>query len=163
MLRAFSGLIRINSNKHRCSIYNKFQNCIHFTPKNHIIPYKFIISINFSYSQYMESKPRLSNKEETLSFLKENNINYHLENHEKAETVQAGLDLIKTTQFQPEQYTFCKNLFIKNKAGGLILLTANPVKIFNNIIYRLVILVSKYSKKYSRPNQEISGKQKKIS
>jgi hypothetical protein len=73
----------------------------------------------------MENKFRLSNKDDTLNFLKENNIQFEVEDHEKAETTQEGLDKVKTEKVK--DWTFCKNLFLKNKAGGYILLTAHHV------------------------------------
>lgn len=59
-------------------------------------------------------------------------ITYHVEDHEAANSVKDGLTNIKTDKFKQEEYTFVKNLFFKNKAGGLHLLTANHVKYMLN-------------------------------
>lgn len=85
---------------------------------------KSLIKIYFSFS-LMESNLSLSNLDETINFLKNHNIHYYLETHEKAETVQEGLEKVKTDKILPEQFTFVKNLFLKNKAGGFYFLTAH--------------------------------------
>jgi hypothetical protein len=87
------------------------------------IKYKFNICNYFSYS--MENKFRLLNKDDTLNFLKEHHIPYEVEDHEKADTTQDGLEKVKTDKVK--NWTFCKNLFLKNKSGGHILLTAHHV------------------------------------
>jgi hypothetical protein len=92
---------------------------------SHIKKYKFNISNYFSFNS-MENKLRLLTKDETVNFLKENNIAFEVEDHEKADTTQQGLDLIKTDKVK--DWTFCKNLFLKNKSGGYILLTAHHVR-----------------------------------
>jgi hypothetical protein len=70
---------------------------------------------------------KLSNKENTLAYLDRQGISYHVEDHEAANTVEEGLKNIKTDKYKQDEYTFVKNLFIKNKAGGFYLLTANHV------------------------------------
>lgn len=72
---------------------------------------------------------RLNNKEDTLAYLKQNNIEYHVEDHEQANTVAEGLEKVKTNKLKPEEFTFVKNLFLKNKAGGFYLVSANHVLI----------------------------------
>ena len=87
--------------------------------------YKLFNSNYFSYS-IMESV-KLNGKEDTLNFLKEQGVEYHVEDHEKLETVQAALDILKTDKYKPEEYTFLKNLFFKNKTGGFFFITASHV------------------------------------
>jgi len=66
-------------------------------------------------------------KQETLDYLKSKNVDVsHIEDHEKIDTVQLGLEKLKSVSFKGE-YTFAKNLFLKSKAGGLYLLTVHPV------------------------------------
>ena len=67
----------------------------------------------------------LLNKEDTLKFLDQNKIDYFVEDHEQANTVQEGLERVRTEKLKPEDYTFVKNLFLKNKAGGFYLITAH--------------------------------------
>jgi len=87
---------------------------------------KILISNYFSLSN-MESTI-LRTKDEMLAFLKSNQIEiHHIEDHEKLETVQMGLDKFKNLQFLKGEFTFAKNLFMKSKAGGLYLLTVHPV------------------------------------
>ena len=96
-----------------------------YTPHKRI-QNKLIISNYFSFSN-MESTSHIINKEQTLNFLKEHGITvHHLEDHEKLETVQAGLDKFKAVAFSGE-FTFAKNLFMKSKARGLYLITVHPV------------------------------------
>ena len=70
---------------------------------------------------------KISNKENTLAYLDKQGIKYHVEDHEAANTVEDGLKYIKTEKFKEDEYTFVKNLFMKNKAGGFYLLTAHNV------------------------------------
>ncbi len=97
---------------------------------NYPIPSKlnnFNISKFYSYCT-MEDQILLTNKEETLAFLKKNDVTiYHMEDHEKLMTVQAGLDLFQKVNFTQGDFVFCKNLFMKNKTGTLYLLTVNHV------------------------------------
>ena len=83
----------------------------------------------------MECKDLLiKSKEDTLKFIKDNGFAvHHVEEHEKIDTVQAGLDKFKTVSFSGS-FTFAKNLFMKNKAGGLYLITVHPVNF--NLIFR---------------------------
>lgn len=92
--------------------------------------YLFKISKNYSFNK-MECKDLLiKSKEDTLKFIKDNGFAvHHVEEHEKIDTVQAGLDKFKTVSFNGS-FTFAKNLFMKNKAGGLYLITVHPVKFF---------------------------------
>jgi hypothetical protein len=88
--------------------------------------YKFNISNYFSYFNMENNKFRLSSKEDTLTFLKENNIPYEVEDHEKAENTQEGLERVKTDKVK--DWTFCKNFVIKQKSKGFILFTAHHVR-----------------------------------
>ncbi len=101
------------------------------SPLNH--PFesnKLIISNYFSFSN-MENTIQIRTKEETLAFLKNSGIEvHHIEEHEKLETVQAGLDKFKSVQFSKGEFTFVKNLFLKSKAGHCYLVTVHPVRIF---------------------------------
>lgn len=90
---------------------------------------KLIISNYYSFSTSMESKI-INNKEQTLHLLKENNVPFHVEEHEQANTVNEGLEKVKTDKYKADEYTFCKNLFLKNKAGGFYLITAHHVYMF---------------------------------
>ena len=119
---------------------------------------KFNISY-FSYS--MEAKFKLNNKQDTLIYLKENNIPFEVEDHEKTDTVNEGLEKVKTDKLNQDQWTFAKNLFLKNKSGGFILLTAHSVFIINN--HRQLTLISKFLLNYSKQSQVISDKLIKIS
>lgn len=73
----------------------------------------------------MESTLILTNKEETLNYLKSQEVPFFIEDHEKADTVQEGLEKVKTDKIKPEEFTFCKNLFLKNKAGGFYFIVAH--------------------------------------
>lgn len=85
---------------------------------------KSLIKFYFSFS-IMDSNLTLSTKEETIKFLENNKINFFVEDHEKADTVQEGLEKVKTDKIAKENFTFCKNLFLKNKAGGFYFITAH--------------------------------------
>jgi hypothetical protein len=90
---------------------------------------KLLISNYFSFSN-MESTI-LRTKDEILAYLKSNGVEvHHIEDHEKLDTVQLGLEKFKNLQFSKGEFTFVKNLFMKNKAGGLYLLTVHPVRKF---------------------------------
>ena len=94
----------------------------------------------------MESTTIMKTKEETLNYLKAHNVVInHIENHEKVDTVQMGLEKFKSVSFT-EEFVFAKNLFLKSKAGGLYLLTVHPVK--DLLIFRNLQLISKLLKKY---------------
>ncbi len=87
---------------------------------------KILISNYFSFSN-MESTI-LKTKDDMLAYLKSNQVEiHHIEDHEKLDTVQMGLDKFKNLQFPKGEFTFAKNLFMKSKAGGLYLLTVHPV------------------------------------
>lgn len=89
--------------------------------------HKLIISKNYSFNN-MESNHVFTTKEETLNFLKNQGVGVaHVEDHEKLDTVPAGLERMKAVDFKAGSYTFVKNLFLKNKAGGYYLLTVHPV------------------------------------
>ena len=78
----------------------------------------------------MEEIILIKTKEETLNYLKSNNVAVlHLEDHDKIDTVQQGLDKFKDLSLE-NSHTFAKNLFMKSKAGGLYLLTVHPVYIY---------------------------------
>jgi hypothetical protein len=79
----------------------------------------------------MEAKLKLTNKNDTIKYLTENNIHFEVEDHEKVETTNEGLEKVKTQKIQPENWTFAKNLFLKNKSGGFILLTVHNVDVIN--------------------------------
>jgi prolyl-tRNA synthetase len=86
--------------------------------------------INFQIKFYLKMEntnqnQTLLNREDTLKFLEQNKIEYFIEDHEQANTVQEGLEKVKTEKIKPEDYTFVKNLFLKNKAGGFYLITAH--------------------------------------
>ncbi len=85
---------------------------------------KSILKFYYSF-RLMESNFTLSSKEETIKFLENNQIKFFVEDHEKADTVQEGLDRVKTDKLQNDQWTFCKNLFLKNKTGGFYFITAH--------------------------------------
>lgn len=85
---------------------------------------KSLIKFYFSFS-LMDSNLTLSTKEDTIKFLENNKINFFVEEHEKADTVQEGLEKVKTDRITKESFTFCKNLFLKNKAGGFYFITAH--------------------------------------
>jgi prolyl-tRNA synthetase len=92
---------------------------------NQKINIKSLIKFYFSFS-LMDSNLALSTKEETIKFLEINKINFFVEDHDKADTVQEGLDKVKTDKIAKESFTFCKNLFLKNKAGGFYFIAAHP-------------------------------------
>jgi len=92
---------------------------------NHKINIKSLIKFYFSFS-LMDSNLALSTKEETIKFLEINKINFFVEDHDKADTVQEGLDKVKSDKIAKESFTFCKNLFLKNKAGGFYFIVAHP-------------------------------------
>ena len=76
----------------------------------------------------MEKKNLFVTKEETLNYLKEQSvIVHHVEDHEKLDNVAVGLERLKSVNFTSGSYVFAKNLFLKNKAGGLYLLTVHHV------------------------------------
>lgn len=71
---------------------------------------------------------QINNKEDTLTYLASNGVVvHHIENHEKLETVQLGLEKFKTLKLNVGEYLFAKNLFLKSKTGGFFLLTLHPV------------------------------------
>jgi len=71
---------------------------------------------------------KLENKEAILKFLDDANVEVaHVEDHEELKTVNDGVEKLKTITFAKGEYTFLKNLFLKNKAGGFILLSAHNV------------------------------------
>jgi len=86
--------------------------------------FKSLIKFYFSF-RVMDSNLTLSTKEETIKFLESNKINFFVEDHEKADTVQEGLERVNTDKISKESFTFCKNLFLKNKAGGFYFITAH--------------------------------------
>ena len=111
----------------------KANNIFPLNNKNLILPnlnkkniHKLIISNYFSFSNSMETL-KYKTKEDIFNLLKNNNVSYHLEDHEKLDTVQEALQKLKTDKYKPEEYTFLKNLFLRNKKGGYILLTAHNV------------------------------------
>ena len=72
---------------------------------------------------------KLENKEAILRFLSDAKIEIaHVEDHEEIKTVNEGLERLKLVNFDKGEYTFLKNLFLKNKAGGFFLLTAHNVR-----------------------------------
>ena len=77
----------------------------------------------------MENNNYLRTKEETLNYLKSHGVEvHHVEHHEKLDTVQQGLEKFRSVEFKGGDFVFVKNLFMKNKAGGLYLLTVHPVR-----------------------------------
>jgi hypothetical protein len=110
---------------------------------------KFIISNYFSYSsnKSMEQK-KLENKEAMMKFLSDSKVDIaHVEDHEELKTVNDGVERLKSVKFEKGEYTFLKNLFLKNKSGGFFLLSAHNVKLkllilLNNKI-RLLLFLSK--------------------
>lgn len=95
---------------------------------------------NFSIKFYlkMENNQILLNREDTIKFLDKNNIDYFIEEHEKANTVQEGLEVVKTDRIKHEDFTFVKNLFLKNKAGGFYLITAHHATVTDfKILHKL--------------------------
>jgi hypothetical protein len=77
----------------------------------------------------MENNNYLRTTEQTLNYLKTNGVEvHHVEHHEKLETVQQGLEKFKVVEFKSGTFVFVKNLFMKNKAGGLYLFTVHPVR-----------------------------------
>jgi len=90
---------------------------------------KFIISKYFSFSKTNMEQTKLENKEAMLRFLSDAKIEIaHVEDHEEIKTVNEGLERLKSVNFDKGDYTFLKNLFLKNKAGGFFLLTAHHVR-----------------------------------
>ena len=65
-------------------------------------------------------------KEAIEKLLKESNIEYKIMTHEKIDSMQKGLEYFEKNKPELEDYTFCKNLFLKNKAGGFYLLVLHP-------------------------------------
>lgn len=99
-------------------------------PNNPITIKNFSLNINnFSkkkfYLKMENTNPNLLTREDTIKFLDNNKIDYFIEEHIQANTVQEGLEVVKTTKIKPEEFTFVKNLFLKNKAGGFYLITAH--------------------------------------
>jgi hypothetical protein len=77
----------------------------------------------------MENKNLFTTKEDILTYLNSQGVAVnHIEDHEKLDNVAAGLERLKTVNFSAGPYVFAKNLFLKNKAGGLYLLTVHNVK-----------------------------------
>ena len=90
---------------------------------------KFIISNYFSFSKTSMEHTKLENKEAILRFLSDAKIEIaHVEDHEEIKTVNEGLERLELVNFDKGEYTFLKNLFLKNKAGGFFLLTAHNVR-----------------------------------
>ena len=58
-----------------------------------------------------------------LSLLDQEKIPYKIYDHEALDTMQAGLEHFSKNKPDIESYTFAKNLFLKNKAGGFFLCT----------------------------------------
>lgn len=124
-----SNLTKNTSQIYFRKFYNIFRNKTHNSNRL-FISNKIIISNYFSFSNKMDTKLNINNKEETLELLKQNGIEFHLQEHEPIPTVQDWFDKVKQDKFKPEQFTFIKNLFLKNKTGGFFLLAANSVIIF---------------------------------
>ncbi|MCQ2816097.1 MAG: hypothetical protein MJ252_02415 [archaeon] len=72
----------------------------------------------------MQSIP-FPDKESIHNLLKEAKIEYKEMTHEKLDTVQQGLEYFSKNKPEVENYTFLKNLFLKNKAGGFYLLSVH--------------------------------------
>ena len=95
----------------------------------------------------MEQK-KLENKEAMMKFLSDSKVDIaHVEDHEELKTVNDGVERLKSVKFEKGEYTFLKNLFLKNKSGGFFLLSAHNVKLkllilLNNKI-RLLLFLSK--------------------
>ena len=110
---------------------------------------KFIISNYFSFSNKSMENTKLENKEAILKFLDDAKVEVaHVEDHEELKTVNDGVEKLKTITFAKGEYTFLKNLFLKNKAGGFILLSAHNVKFLCLKIFRLLLLLLKILKKF---------------
>jgi len=102
---------------------------------NSIKTNKFIISNYFSFSNKSMEQTKLENKEAMLKFLADNKVEiHHIEDHEELKTVNDGIERLKSIKFEKGDYTFLKNLFLKNKAGGFFLLSAHNVK-FKFVLY----------------------------
>ena len=73
----------------------------------------------------MAENIKFPDKASVLAFLDAEKIPYTLKDHEALDTVQAGLDYYAKNDPGVKDFTFAKNLFLKNKAGGFVLITAN--------------------------------------
>ena len=58
-----------------------------------------------------------------VALLDQEKIDYKIYDHEALDTMQAGLEHFSKNKPEIENYTFAKNLFLKNKAGGFYLCT----------------------------------------
>ena len=73
---------------------------------------------------------KLENKEAIFKFLSDAKVEIaHVEDHEELKTANDGVERLKSVKFEGE-FTFLKNLFLKNKSGGFFLLSAHNVKYF---------------------------------
>lgn len=96
---------------------------------NSIKSNKLIISNYFSFSNKSMEQTKLDNKEAMLKFLSDAKVEiHHIEDHEELKTVNEGIERLKSVNFEKGNYSFLKNLFLKNKAGGFFLLSAHHVK-----------------------------------
>lgn len=73
----------------------------------------------------MESKPKFPDKDSVITLLKNEKLEFKCVDHPSLNTVQEGLDYFEKNKPEVKDMCFCKNLFLKNKAGGLILLTCH--------------------------------------
>lgn len=73
----------------------------------------------------MESKAKFPDKESVITLLNSEKVEFQCMDHPVLNTVQEGLDYFEKNPPEVKDICFCKNLFLKNKAGGLILLTCH--------------------------------------
>ena len=90
----------------------------------------FKLNNSYFYSFKTMESLRLNAKEDTLKFLKEEKVEFHVVDHEKIETTKEAETKLKSDKHKTEEYIFTKNLFFKNKAGGYYFLVAHPVNLF---------------------------------
>jgi hypothetical protein len=168
-------LRKITSNKNfKFYITNFFPNIIIkntsriFPSTNSYIPLsksirqnKLIISNYFSFSNKSMEKTNTiyENKDSILKLLKDSNIEVaHVEDHEELKTVNDALERLKSVTFGKE-YVFPKNLFLKNKSGGFVLVTANSVNILFNqyLVHRIQFQELRKNNKNKERQFETSG------
>lgn len=89
---------------------------------------RHLISKNYYLFSKMVDSIKYPTKDSILSFLKDSGIEYKIHDHLPIETVPAGLEYFSSNNpYGSTEFTFVKNLFLKNKQGGFILLTAHNV------------------------------------